>query len=150
LASALLAGVLAGGMVLIRVALVPFWRSSPPADFRRWFTAYAGHIRRLMVPLGAGAGAVSAASAVAHVIGRRPRSASSVAAAVATGGVVAITLTVNEPANARFTGGSLSDNETRDLLRTWARWHDVRVVLGLVAAAAATSAVGGRDRDSAA
>jgi Domain of unknown function (DUF1772) len=100
-----------------------------------------------MVPLGAGALATSAASAATHLIGRRPRSASSVAAAVATGGVVAITLTVNEPANARFTSGSLSDGETADLLRTWARWHDVRVVLGLAAAVAATSALGGRDRD---
>ncbi len=148
-ASAVLAGVLTGGMVLIQGVLVPFWRSAPPAEFRRWFTSYAGHIRRLMIPLGAGAGAVSAAAAAAHLIGRRPRRSSSVAAAVATGGVVAITLTVNEPANARFTSGSLSDAETRDLLRTWARWHSVRVVLGLAAAVAATSALAGRDREPA-
>jgi hypothetical protein len=65
-------------------------------------------------------------------------------AAVATGGVIAITLAVNEPANHRFTDGPLTDGETRDLLRTWARWHSVRVVLGLVAAAAATTAVASR------
>ncbi len=143
LISAVLAGVLAGGMVLIQVVLVPFWRGIPPAEFRQWFTAHAERIRRLMVPLGAGAGAVSAASAVTHLAGRRPQSGPAVAAAVAIGGVIAITLTVNEPANHRFTAGSLTDTQTRDLLRTWTRWHHVRVALGLAAAAAANRAVAG-------
>jgi uncharacterized membrane protein len=144
LVSAVLSGVLAGAMVLIQVVLVPFWRDTPPAEFRRWFTANVERIRRLMIPLGMAAGAVSAASAVAHLVDRR-QGIPSVAAAVATGGVIAITLTVNEPANDRFTAGSLSDAETQDLLRTWARWHHVRVVLGLAAAGAAASALAQRD-----
>ena len=143
LVSAVLAGVLAGGMVLIQVVLVPFWRGIPPAEFRQWFTAHAERIRRLMIPLGAGALAVSVASAATHLIGRRPQSGPAVAAAVATGGVIGITLTVNEPANHRFTAGSLTDAETRDLLGTWTRWHHVRVALGLAAAAAAARAVAG-------
>ncbi|SFO78827.1 protein of unknown function [Geodermatophilus dictyosporus] len=137
LASATSAGVLTGGMVFIEVVLVPSWRATPPAEFRRWFTAHAGRIRSLMIPLGAGAGATSLASAVTQLVGRR-RSGAAVVAAVATGGVVAVTLAVNEPANDRFTSGRLTDPETRDLLRTWARWHHVRVVLGLVATVAAT------------
>jgi negative regulator of sigma E activity len=141
LASAVLTGVLAGGMVLIQVVLVPFWRATPPAEFRRWFAANVDRLRRLMVPLGAAAGAVSVASAVPRLSGRRDHDVPSVVAAVATGGVIAITLAVNEPANHRFTEGPLTDSETRGLLRTWARWHSVRVVLGLVAAAAATTAV---------
>jgi Domain of unknown function (DUF1772) len=144
LASTVLAGVLAGGMVLIQVVLVPFWRTTPPAEFRRWFVANVDRLRRLMVPLGAAAGVVGAASAITQLNGRRGHGGPSAAAAVATGGVIAITLAVNEPANHRFTEGALTDSETRDLLRRWARWHDVRVVLGLAATVAAASALSER------
>ncbi|MGY1809294.1 DUF1772 domain-containing protein [Blastococcus sp. SYSU D00669] len=144
LASAVLAGLLAGGMVLIRAVLVPFWRETPPTEFRAWFAANVDRLRRLMVPLGAASGVVSVASAIVQWSHRDRQVPSSVAAAVATGGVIAITLTVNEPANHRFSEGSLTDDETQDLLRTWARWHDVRVLLGLAATVAAASALGER------
>jgi hypothetical protein len=137
-------------MLLIEVVLLPFWRSVPPEEFRRWFTANAPRIRALMVPLGAGAVTVSVASAVSEAsVSRRPGPASLTAAA-ATVGVVAVTVTVNEPANARFTGGALTDAETRDLLGTWARWHHLRVALGIVATVAAASARGGRPQPRAA
>ncbi len=145
ISSAVLTGLLAGGMVLIDLVLLPFWRAAAPADFRRWFTANADRIRALMIPLGAGAGAACTASAVGQVVeGRRTVPASTLAAA-ATVGVIAITVTVNEPANHRFTGGTLTDPETTDLLRTWARWHHVRVLLGVVATVAATVALADRD-----
>jgi hypothetical protein len=139
-----LAGLLAGGMVLIQAVLVPFWRATPPAEFRRWFAANVDRLRRLMVPLGGAAGALSVASAVTQLDRRHGPDVASAAAAVATGGVIAITLAVNEPANHRFTEEQLSDTETRDLLQRWARWHSVRVILGLVAAAAATAAIPSR------
>jgi len=144
LLSAVLVGLLAGGMVLIEVVLLPFWRSVPPAEFRRWFMANAPRIRALMVPLGAGAAMVSVASALTEALLSRSRSPASLAAAAATVGVVGVTITVNEPANRRFTGGSLTDAETTDLLGTWARWHHFRVVLGVVATVAAASALTGR------
>ena len=141
LLSAVLAGLLAGGMVLIEAVLLPFWRSVPPAEFRRWFTANAPRIRTLMVPLGAAAGVVGVTSAVTDVVTSRRRSPASLTAAAATVGVVAVTVTVNEPANHRFTGGSLTDAETADLLASWARWHHLRVALGVVATVAAASAL---------
>ena len=143
--SAVLTGVMAGGMVVIQVVLVPFWRGVPPADFRRWFTAHVGRIRALMVPLGAGTGVACAASAVAQRVAGRDGNPASVAAAAATAGVIAITMTVNEPMNHRFTGGSLTDTETTDLLSSWARWHHVRVALGVAAAVAAASALTQQD-----
>ena len=144
LVSAVLVGLLAGGMVLIEVVLLPFWRSVPHEEFRRWFTLNAPRIRALMVPLGAAAGAAGLATAVSEAsVSRRPGPASLTAAA-ATVGVVAVTVTVNEPANARFTGGSLTDAETADLLSSWARWHHLRVGLGIVAAVAAAAVPGRR------
>jgi membrane associated rhomboid family serine protease len=148
LLSAVLVGLLTGGMLLIEVVLVPFWRGASPAEFRGWFTAHSQRIRLLMVPLGAGAGIVSAASAVAQVAeGRRGGAASvaaSVAAAGAAAGIVAVTVAVNEPMNHRFTAGTLTDAETTDLLDTWARWHHVRVALGLAATVGASVALTAR------
>ncbi|MGR6967673.1 anthrone oxygenase family protein [Geodermatophilus sp. URMC 61] len=144
LLSAVLVGLLAGGMLLIEVVLLPFWRSVPPEEFRRWFTANAPRIRALMVPLGAAAGTVSVATAVSEASGSRRPGPASLTAAAATLGVVAVTVAVNEPANARFTGGALTDTGTRDLLGTWARWHHLRVALGIVAAVAAAWALGRR------
>jgi hypothetical protein len=141
LLSAVLTGLLAGGMVLIEVVLLPFWQGSSPAECRQWFSAHSDRIRRLMVPLGAGAGMVSAASAVTQMTDHRRNRAASVAAAAATAGVIAITVTVNEPANHQFTGGALTDGQTRDLLGKWARWHHIRVLLGAVATAAAALAI---------
>jgi anthrone oxygenase-like protein len=145
ISSAVLDGLLAGGMVVIEVVLLPFWRGSPPADFRRWFAAHVGRIRALMVPLGAAAGAACAASAAAQWVEGRRTVPAAMAAAAATAGVIAITVTVNEPANHRFTGGTLTDTETTDLLTTWARWHHVRVLLGVVATVAAAAAITERD-----
>ncbi len=140
-AFAVLTGVLAGGMVLIAVVLVPFWRGAPPADFRAWFTAHSDRIRQVMLPLGGGAAVVGAASAAAQLAEGRRSAPVSVAAALATAGVIGITTTVNEPANHRFTSGTLTDTETADLLDRWARWHQVRVALGLAAAVGACSAL---------
>src|ERR671920_1511059 len=98
LLSAVLAGLLAGGMILIDVVLLPFWRGVPPDQFRAWFAAHSDRIRTLMIPLGAGAAAVNAASAVVQTAkGSRAGAASVAGAAVA--GVVAITIPVNEPMN---------------------------------------------------
>ena len=137
--SAVLTGLLAGGMGFIEVVLLPFWRGSSPTEFRQWFTAHSDRIRSLMIPLGAGAGAVSTAYALTQVAHRRRDSAATTAAA-ATLGVIAITVTVNEPANHQFTGGTLTDAATRKLLDRWARWHHLRVALGIVAATAAAFA----------
>ncbi len=137
--SAVLTGLLAGGMGFIEVVLLPFWRGSSPAEFRQWFTAHADRIRNVMIPLGVGAGAVSTAYALTQVADRRPNGAATTAAAT-TLGVIAITVTVNEPANHQFTAGTLTDAETRNLLDRWARWHHLRVALGIVATTAAALA----------
>ena len=139
--AAVLTGLLTGGMVLIQVLLVPFWRGIPPADFRRWFGAHAYRIRAVMIPLGVGAGVAGAVSTSADLTRHGRTSPVSVTATAATLGVIAITVAVSEPANHRFTSGALTDDETRDLLQTWARWHHVRVVLGLAATVAAASAL---------
>ena len=137
--SAVLTGLLAGVMGFIEVVLLPVWRGSSPAEFRQWFTGHSDRIRNVMIPLGVGAGAVSTAYALAQAADRGPNGAATTAAAT-TLGVIAITVTVNEPANHQFTAGALTDAETSHLLDRWARWHHLRVALGLVATTAAALA----------
>ena len=136
LATAGLTGMLAGAMLLIKLVLVPFWRDAPPPEFRAWFGRHSSRIRGLMVPLGAAPLATALATAAAEA-GTDGAPAPAAIAAAASAGVVAITVTVNEPANAKFEQADFDDEETTELLRKWSRWHDVRVVLGLVATAAA-------------
>ena len=141
--SATLTGLLAGAMLFLRVVLLPFWRDLPPAEFRAWFVRRSGAIRALMVPLGVGAAGASLAAAAARAAGGEDVRANAVAAASSVA-VVAVTVTVNEPANEEFVRGDLKDEETPTLLARWSRWHDVRVALGLTAAAAAALGAGRR------
>jgi uncharacterized membrane protein len=130
-------------MLFLRIALLPFWRGAPPAEFRSWFATQAGRIRALMLPLGAASAAASVGATAERVANHEDARATSLAAAGAVG-VVGITVTVNEPANRKFASEDLSDDETARLLARWQRWHDVRVVLGLIAAAAAVRALSDR------
>src|SRR5262245_3393411 len=50
----LVLGVLAGGMLVIGIAFVSFWKSLSPSDFQVWFASYSHLIGRLMIPLGVG------------------------------------------------------------------------------------------------
>src|SRR5499427_10459104 len=61
----LVLGLLAGGMLVIGIALVSFWKSLSPSDFQAWFAAHAHLVGRLMIPLGVGALAVAEATVVA-------------------------------------------------------------------------------------
>ena len=129
-------GMLAGAMLLIKVVFVPFWRGAPPREFRIWFGKHSGRIRSVMGPLGAAGLGLAAATTTAELVSDgSPRSAA--VAAAGSAGVVAITLGVNEPANAKFEQEDFDDAETTELLQQWSRWHDIRVILGLVATAAA-------------
>jgi hypothetical protein len=60
----LVLGLLAGGMLVIGVSFVGFWKTLSPADFQAWFASHSHLIGRLMIPLGiAGVSATLAALA---------------------------------------------------------------------------------------
>ncbi len=98
-----------------------------------------------MFPLG---GAATLSATAAAIVSRDVPPAQRrplVLAAACTGGVIMVTVLVNEPANEQFKGHELALDETPALLARWRRWHTVRVLLG---AAAAVSAVRGVSRSS--
>jgi anthrone oxygenase-like protein len=140
--AAFLLGLLAGAMLLIAVALAPYWQTLPPLAFRGWFALHAWRIGRLMRPLGAGAVLVASVAWIGAWRSSDPRRDWRGVAALAALGVLVVTLIVNEPANELFIRpGPLTDGATTALLGRWIRWHWVRVGLGMLGFYAALRAV---------
>src|SRR5262249_14318631 len=101
------------------------WLRGASSGFKPWFIENSPRLRNVMVPLGTVAATTTTANALITHRGR------AVVAAAAAVGVGLVTMTVNEPLNARFAGPDPIDPADRD---RWVRWHDGRVALGLIAA----------------
>jgi MFS family permease len=134
-------GLLAGGMLVIGVALVSFWKSLSPGEFQAWFAAYAHLIGRLMVPLGSASVAVTLAALVGARAGPVTRRRWLLIAAISAIGVMVTYPIFFAATNASFERGGLSDSDLRSLLDRWATWHWVRTVLGIVGFGAALRAL---------
>ena len=137
----LVLGLLAGGMLVIGVALVSFWKSLSPAEFQAWFATYAQLIGRLMIPLGSASVAGTLAALVAARSGPLTRRRWLLIATLSAIGVMVTYPIFFASANALFERGGLSDPDVRSLLDRWATWHWVRTVLGIVGFGAALRAL---------
>jgi hypothetical protein len=85
-------GLLTGGMLVIGVSLVSFWKSLSPTDFQAWFASHSHLIGRLMIPLGVGGSAVAVAAVIACWRGSVMRRRWLLTAAVSTVAVMIPTL----------------------------------------------------------
>jgi hypothetical protein len=142
--SSLVLGLLAGGMLVIGVALIPFWRSLPATDFQAWFASHSHLIGRLMIPLGVGGVAVTVASLVACWRQPGARRRWLLVAAISVVGVMVTYPIFFAAANGAFERGGLSDPAVRALLDRWTSWHWLRTGLGTLGFFAALQAL--RDR----
>jgi hypothetical protein len=124
--AALLLGLLSGAMLLIGVALVPYWSALEPLEFSRWFAAYSPLIGRLMVPLGSLA-TVSVVLAAALARSRRLPSWPWLAvAAVSALFIAAIYPLYYTSANAALGSGTLAPDAVTAELARWRSWHWAR------------------------
>src|SRR5499433_1917443 len=128
----LVLGLLAGGMLVIGVALVSFWKSLSPADFQAWFAAYSHLIGRLMLPLGGAGVAASVATLVTCWSGPATRRGWLLIAALSVIGVMVTYPIFFAGANESFERGGLSESTVRSLLDRWATWHWIRTGLGII------------------
>jgi Domain of unknown function (DUF1772) len=140
----LVLGLLAGGMLVIGVSFVSFWKSLSPSDFQAWFASYSHLIGRLMIPLGAGSVAASVATLVTCWSGSATRRRWLLLAALSAIGVMVTYPIFFAATNEAFVRGGLSDSAVRTLLDRWATWHWFRTALGIVGFLAALRALHAR------
>jgi len=137
----LVLGLLAGGMLVIGISFVRFWKSLAPSDFQVWFASYSHFIGRLMIPLGAGSIAATVATLVACWSGSATRRRWLLIAALSAIGVMVTYPIFFAGTNEAFVRGGLSDSAVRSLLDRWATWHWIRTGLGIVGFVAALRAL---------
>src|SRR5262245_57503226 len=137
----LVLGLLAGGMLVIGVAFVGFWKSLSPSAFQAWFASNSHLIGHLMIPLGAGGVAATVATLFACWSGPATRRRWLLIAALSAIGVMGTYPIFFADANESFVRGSLSDSAVRSLLDRWAAWHWIRTGLGIVGFSAALRAL---------
>jgi len=137
----LVLGLLAGGMLVIGVSFVSFWKSLSPSDFQAWFASYSHLIGRLMIPVGAGSIAASVATLGVCWSGPATRRRWLLIAALSTIGVMVTYPIFFAGTNETFVRGGLSDSAVRSLLDRWATWHWIRTGLGIVGFVAALGAL---------
>jgi hypothetical protein len=136
-------GLLTGGMLVIGVSLVSFWKSLSPTDFQAWFASHSHLIGRLMIPLGVGGSAVAVAAVIACWRGSVMRPRWLLTAAVSTVSVMITYPLFFAATNEAFVGGGLSDSAVRSLLSQWVVWHWIRTGLGALGFMAALRALHG-------
>lgn len=140
--SVFLFGLLAGALLFIAFAIIPFWEGLAPTEFRSWFAANPFRVGSLMLPL---EGAAILAALTAWIANRGSTQRSWLAiAALAALGVGLVGVVISDPANRLFPGAhALSDADTTTLLQHWVRWHWVRLGLAVCGFVAALRAVAG-------
>ena len=139
----LILGLLAGGMLVIGVSLVSFWKSLSPSDFQAWFASYSHLVGRLMIPLGVGGLTLTVAAVVACWQGSATARCWLLIAAVSVMGVMVTYPLFFAATNESFVRGGLSDAAARSLLYRWAIWHWIRTGLGALGFLAALRALHG-------
>src|SRR5262249_2427644 len=137
----LVLGLLAGGMLVIGVAFISFWRSLSPSAFQALFASYSHLIGRLMIPLGTGSIAASGAALVAARLVPATRRRWLPIAALSAIGVMVKYPIFFSGANASFVRGGLADSAVQSLLDRWATWHWMRTGLEIVGFFAALRAI---------
>ena len=141
LLACLVLGLLAGGMLVIGIAFVSFWKSLSPSDFQAWFASYSHLIGRLMIPLGVGSIAATVTTLLACWSGPATRRRWLLIAALSAIGVMVTYPIFFAGTNEAFVRGGLSNSAVRSLLDRWATWHWIRTGLGIAGFLAALRAL---------
>jgi len=131
--SSLVSGLFAGAMLLIALAIVPYWQSLDPQVFHNWFLLHAHHLGDAMVPLLMASVSLSAVTfALAFRLKRKSRLLSA-GAFFSLMAILVIYMIANRPVNSVLLNGeSLSAITIRNSLAAWRFWHWVRVLFGVV------------------
>ncbi|GJL65372.1 MAG: hypothetical protein NPIRA05_03430 [Nitrospirales bacterium] len=128
-----LLGLLSGGMMLIALGLVPYWRSLDPAEFTSVFAASLPSVGGTMAAL-----SVIGTVAIVVAAGLAARKKLPSRAWLSAGAAGAVIMLVTVPlyfgsANPLLAGGTLSESEIAAELATWQQMHWFRTIVGVLA-----------------
>jgi hypothetical protein len=130
-------GVSAGALVAEAGVLVRFWRSERPEAFLAWYRRHAALLVGFYGPLEIAAVGLAAAALVANWLHPTMATTPWVVALVSSFAVLAAFPLYFQKANASFASGSIAVEHVPDELRRWARWHQGRTALAILAFVAA-------------
>ena len=130
-------GLLSGAMLLIAVAIAPYWASLEPAAFANEFRASSVFLGRVMLPLGVGSTTLALLAAVVARPVSSPHFRWLAAAALLAVGVALVYPLYFGPANAALASGTLEPSAIGAELARWRGWHWARTIAGLAAFVAA-------------
>jgi hypothetical protein len=126
-------GVFAGTMLTEGFVLVPYWQSLAPADFFAWYAANDERLLGFFSPVTSVTALVALATAAVSLKTGHPARWANVVACASILAAVAMFFAYFESANASFSAASVAAADLPAELSRWAAWHDVRIVLSLVA-----------------
>jgi hypothetical protein len=125
-------GLLAGAMLLIGGAIVPYWFSLDPSAFAAWFAQNSSFLGAVMVPLGGVTTLLALATALVSWRARSPARGYFAAAAALAVVVALVYLVEHASLNAAIASRSLSPAEVASARESWRDWHWARVGAGVL------------------
>jgi len=133
-------GLAAGAVLAEGAVLVPWWRAQPPEAFLAWYAANASRLFDFF-------GTLEMVAAVLVILAAvLVRSASFVAAALLTVGVLAVFPLYFQDVNASFEKATIAPADVPAELGRWAAWHWTRTAMAIAAFAAAAVGLRARGR----
>lgn len=133
LVSSLALGLLVGSLLTEAMILVPYWRSMEPKEFLRLHSTLGPSLYTYFAPLTILATMLPVFAAVMPIIMGITPFWISLFPAIITLIMLAIYFGYFKGANESFKTGSVGLDGLSDELAKWAKWHWLRVVLGIAA-----------------
>jgi len=133
LVSCLALGLLVGSLLTEAMILVPYWRTMEPSEFLSLHGKFGPRLYIYFAPLTIMATVFPVLAAVMPVILGTTLHWLSVIPATITLVMLAIYFAYFKGANESFASGSVGVEGLSEELENWAKWHWVRVMLGIVA-----------------
>lgn len=138
--AAVLLGILSGGLLLLALGFLPYWRSLDPAEFTQLFSANVPLIASAMKPIGFSATIVTWLATGLAVWKKLPMQRWLIAASLFTLCMIATFPLYFAGTNAALAQGAMSATEITETLGQWQVVHWVRTIAAIAACFCAVSA----------
>ncbi|HXC50178.1 MAG TPA: DUF1772 domain-containing protein [Candidatus Limnocylindrales bacterium] len=126
-------GIYTGAMLTEGFLNVPYWRSLPPSEFFSWYAANDRRLIGYFRPLTSITALVAIAAAITLWWTNHPARVGATISAVLMALMIVMFFAIFRAINESFAHASISPAELPDALERWGRWHEVRIVLSVVA-----------------